>query len=103
MSIKEAVSVDEAINYLNELTKLDPYAMYALFRQSYVECNKALAEHETCQCSGNVATSGHWEYNVGPLGVLNGMFGIDENGYGAIMIEFVQDKPETLKFKKYCP
>ena len=38
------------------------------------------------------------EYYVGVLGLLNGMFDIDENGYGAIMM--VIEEGKIIKFKK---
>lgn len=84
-------SIDEAISVLNEIVRLDPTVLTELF--SYrVPCNKALADHETVQVG---AREGYWPdwlqrpYEVGLLGIINGIFGIDERGWGHIyaMIE----------------
>lgn len=57
------------------------------------ECNEKLAEHETIQIHLSNGV-----YRVGVLGLINGMFGIDENGYGAIMM--ILEDGVITKFKK---
>ena len=77
------VTVDAAIAYLNELVKLDPKAMHALVETRH-SCNQALADHPTAQ----VATSNGGLASVGLLGILNGLFGVDEDGWGPITANF---------------
>lgn len=75
------ITSDEAIAYLNELIELDRPAMAALIANR-VPCNLALAEHPSCQ----VATQ-HGGFQVGLIGVINGLFGVDEmdaRGWGPI-------------------
>lgn len=80
------VTPDDAITYLNELVKLDPKAMNALVETRH-PCNQALADHPTAQ----VATSNGGLASVGLLGILNGLFGVDEDGWGPITANFDND------------
>lgn len=74
-----SVTVDEAITLLNEAVQRDPDAIETLL-ESHVPCNALLAQHPTIQC---------WlvdrKPRVGLLGILNGLFGVDEYRYGPIM------------------
>ena len=76
------------IDFLNEVVKLDPYAVAELLTVK-VECNKALAEHPTIQV--HVASEDPNELTgltflrpgtsrVGILGILNGFCGVYEYG-----------------------
>jgi len=80
--VKDFVSLDETIAYLNELIKTDRVAMAALIANR-VPCNQALADHPTVQVNAQ-----HGGYLVGMLGILNGLFGIHENGRGPITFIF---------------
>ena len=83
------MTIDETIAYLNDLLKWDKKAISKLV-DTRVPCNDELADHPTCQ----VATIADGIYNkceVGLLGVLNGMFGVDENGRGHIAAEYDDD------------
>ena len=75
------ISVDQVIDYLNELLQIDRCAMGALV-SNRVPCNEAMADHESVQVLG--VNGGHI---VGMLGIINGMFGVDGNGYGQIIYE----------------
>lgn len=77
--LKESVTVDEAIALLNEALALDPEAMSNLLLRARVNCNKGLADHPTIQSGKDKGQN-----NVGLLGILNGMFGVDEDQCGAI-------------------
>ena len=73
------VTAEDAVALLNEAVKLDPEAMHALVA-SRVPCNDEFADHPTIQVldldrKGNKPV-------VGLLGILNGLFGIRENGQG---------------------
>ena len=86
------VTVEVAIEFLNELVKLDRGAIARLIDRR-VCCNDALAGHPTVQVGFS---------SVGPvvglLGILNGLFGIREDSYGHItalleedvLIEFIK-------------
>lgn len=77
------VSIDEAVTYLNDLIALDRQAMAALVANR-VPCNRALADHPTAQVAAQ-----HGGFQIGMLGVLNGLFGCDalENGYIVFVFE----------------
>ncbi|MCB9135143.1 MAG: hypothetical protein H6636_06940 [Anaerolineales bacterium] len=64
---------------MNILAEIDAPAIMNLIERR-VKCNERLAEHPTVQVE---AKDG--EYFVGFLGVLNGMFGVTEDGYGHIV------------------
>lgn len=96
MSIKQTVTIDEVITYLDELIALDKPAIVALLANR-VPCNEALANHETVQVS---AQYGGW--HVGLLGLINGLFGIDETNWGPICCEF-DDTDDLIRFKRTPP
>ena len=85
--VKEKVSIEETVNFLNELLKIDSIAITALFSMR-IGCNEALADHETVQ----VLVSNGTYFQVGIVGILNGLFGIDEYGWGHISIDYDDDK-----------
>lgn len=78
--LKESVTLQDAVDLLNGMLKADNHAT-ASFIASHVQCNEELANHPTIQATGY----GPCAPSVGPLGVLNGLFGIDENGWGGIV------------------
>jgi len=87
MPIKHAITLQDTINLLNEMLALDARATYRLI-SSRAACNKELGDHPTIQ----VLDIGE----VGLLGVLNGLFGVDEEDYGAIAAVF--DNGELIEF-----
>lgn len=89
---REQVSIDEVIELLNELIALDKPAIAAVLANR-VPCNEALAEHPTVQVS--TQNDG---YHVGLLGIINGMFGVDERGSGFICYEF--EDGNLIRFKR---
>ncbi len=68
-------TLEHALLILNQAVAADPAAMTALVR-ARVPCNDRLGQHSTIQCGK--------EPTVGLLGILNGIFGIREDGYGYI-------------------
>lgn len=78
MAIKELVTLEELIQFLNEIVALDPVAMRDLV-DARVPCNEAISKHPTVQVSARADF-----YQFGLLGVLNGLFGVASDGYGAI-------------------
>ena len=87
MSIKKSITLDETIEFLNGLIEIDSEAVGRLIT-ARVPCNEAMADHPTVQV-GDCRDG----FEVGFLGVLNGLFGIDENGWGGITMIFEADKP----------
>lgn len=78
MSIKESVTVGDVVEVLNRATKEDAGAIRALI-ENRVPCNKNLSDDPTIQVSDN---------SVGLLGIINGIFGINDEGWGTIAAEF---------------
>ena len=76
----KTVTLEHALEILNQAVAADSRAMTYLLA-SRVQCNHQLSDHPTIQCGkdhcGKVAT-------VGLLGILNGIFGKREDGYGHI-------------------
>ena len=94
MPIKQSIALQDTVSLLNEMLDLDAKATYRLisFR---VACNKDLGDHPTIQI---LDVEGQ-DY-VGLLGVLNGLFGVDEEDYGAIAA--VYDNGELMEFIIRC-
>lgn len=94
---RSSVTIDETIALLNELAQIDQDAMYALIEQR-VPCTDRLAYHETVQVKRQ--NGAHY---VGMLGILNGLFGVDDDGRGPITAYFefeANGKLKSLVFKK---
>ncbi|MDO8715320.1 MAG: hypothetical protein Q7J73_00660 [Dehalococcoidales bacterium] len=81
------------VKYLNELLEIDRDAISNLIA-SRVECNEKLSNHPTVQ----VGTREDGKYEVGLLGILNGLFSVDENEYGEIYMVVEDDKKTPVKF-----
>lgn len=90
--MKSVISVDETIDLLNEILNVDPEALNELIT-GRVSCNVGLADHPTVQ----VGLTGDG-FEVGMLGFLNGLFGVNNKGYGAIVMITVNDR--VVEFKK---
>jgi len=85
--LKDTISIDDAIKYLNSVMRSDPLAIRALMCIA-IPCNEALADHPSAQVRND------WEegYTVTLLGIINGLFGVDEDGWGAIAYRFDESK-----------
>ena len=82
------VSLDQCIAFLNEIIATDQGALRALMEYR-VPCNDALASHPTVQV---VAPEDDGEgYVVGLLGILNGLIGTDDDGFGFLCAVFSDD------------
>lgn len=90
--VEEKITIQETVDFLNELLKIDPATITALFSLR-VACNKKLANHETVQ----VGVISKQYYQVGMIGVLNGLFGIDDNGWGHIAADY--DDGRIIRFR----
>jgi hypothetical protein len=94
--IKETITIQDVCDLLNELLKKDPFCINSLIFQR-VFCNKAIANHPTVQVDqcGN-------QPRVGLIGIINGLFGIREDGMGALCAE-VNNDGELIVFKPTPP
>lgn len=74
--IRDKLTVEEAIAFLNELVAIDPKAMELLIEMR-APCNQTMLEHPTVQ-----VTDYHEDGvpRVGILGLLNGLFGTYDEG-----------------------
>lgn len=111
--IRQFVTIEDAIKVLNRAFEADPLAMDAL-RSAKVPCNDALANDPEIQvgiCNRRKeAVQETNYYGVGFLGVVNGLFGIDDRtGYGAIAMSYDVDCPsgcevdDGLRAGDKCP
>jgi hypothetical protein len=92
--IRENVTADDAINLLNELLRIDKKAVEKVVF-SRVECNEKVANHKSVQVGINEDDGG---YEIGLLGILNGIFGVDSCGYGVICVEMTAGS--IVRFRK---
>ncbi len=83
------------VDYLNDLLDHDRPAIAALV-VNRVPCNEELADHPTCQ-----AGQQHGGYYFGFLGVLNGLCGVDEMGFGPVIAVFDDPENEGEKVKRW--
>jgi hypothetical protein len=84
--IHETRSIQETIDFLNEILKLDP-KFDELLVEGRHPCNKAIADHPSIQVHVGFKSS----TTAGTLGVLNGLFGADDKGWGPITAVFEDD------------
>ena len=87
------IIVRRAIDVLNDCLRTDPDAINALM-QYEVPVNDALAGHPTVQVGMNLDS----RVVLRPLGLINGLFGIREDGYGHIVALVDKDG----KFIRFC-
>lgn len=77
-----------AVAVLNEALEADPLAVNALFRMR-VEVNHDLLEHRTIQCRDG---------SVSVLGLINGILGVQHDGYGYVASQHEDDHGDILRF-----
>ena len=93
---RESITIEDALEVLNRATKADPQAMRELVA-ARMPCNAALRDDPTIQVSG----SGSDDAEVGLLGIINGMFGIDEDGWGPLGA--VMNNGALIGFERVTP
>jgi len=80
MPLKQSVTPQEVVDFLNVLILQDPDAINTLF-VTRVPCNENLAKHPTLQVMpGSIKGT----YYCRVIGIINGIFGADEQGSGCI-------------------
>ena len=95
---EETFAIKDVIAMLNEIHQLDPELTANMVLHRF-PCNKEIRDHKTVQahCYGDASIENP---KVGLLGILNGLFGIDKNHFGAITAYFEKkDDGSLLGFK----
>jgi hypothetical protein len=85
------ITLKYTIDFLNSLIKIDQVGMTELFN-SRVNCNKDMAYHETVQV---IAKDD--EFKFGILGIINGLFGVDEKTKWGHIVAIFNDYNELLE------
>jgi hypothetical protein len=91
--IVRTTNTHEVVRILNEALATDVQAISALVA-ARVPCNEALADHPTIQVGTHDGVT-----KVGILGIINGFFGIGEDGYGAIEANLNQESGLIVEFR----
>jgi hypothetical protein len=95
MPIHTVVTFQHALDLLNEVVLLDPVAAHALIEHR-VPCNDGLAQHPTVQVAQGEEQG---TCVVGLLGILNGLFGTDSEGWGILAAVF-DEQGQLVRFER---
>lgn len=90
-TLKDKVTPAEVVDFLNELLRRDPGAMSALVRIQ-IECGQYIADHLTARAS-RLDDDSHC-FSV--LGILNGLFGLDDGWGQIVMVSQLSDNSYVL-------
>jgi hypothetical protein len=93
MPIKSSITIEEAVDFLNELRVTDAAAIQSLFSMR-TSCNEKMADHPTVQV-GTIGTSTY--YIVGLIGIINGLFGVDDDGIGRITVDYTDGQIDRFR------
>jgi len=91
-------TVEHAVKVLQRAFEADPDAISKLVRNR-VKCNCALSKDPSIQVAptGSDGILGGW--HVGLLGIINGIFGVDEESWGAIAAKYCDETNTLLGFE----
>jgi hypothetical protein len=87
--------ITQAVNVLNEALESDPIAMNQLINLR-VMCNENLARHPSIQVGKDNRYQHVWW--VGLFGIINGIFGVDDEGWGFIEAEINDADGMVVRF-----
>jgi hypothetical protein len=93
--LKQSITPQDVCDLLNEMLKLDYECTYGIATHRQ-QCNEAIASHPTIQVQ---QFKGDEFPKVGIVGILNGLFGIRDDGMGAICFDFDDESGKILCFK----
>jgi len=112
MPIADTITIEDALTVLNRMLAADPVATQKLV-QGRVPCSDALAEDPTVQVYStpiynikpgkmgrHVGEVVGQDHKVGLLGVINGMFGKDEDDWGPIAAVYDDDTGKLQRFTR---
>lgn len=98
------LEIDDVIDFLNDLVEKDEHFVRMLVR-TRVPCNQAIADHPTVQVGERSESSklllgdgAERPYEAGFLGVLNGLFGVDEKDWGFLYMAQEEGTGKVLRF-----
>ena len=104
-SLEPISAIDRAIAVLNEALAADPAAMAALMTME-TSCNEAMADHPSIQVGAYERETGTptlaGPYWVRPLGLINGLFGVDADRWGFIAMN-VDEHGRITEFLRTPP
>ena len=89
-------AVEHAIRVLNEALASGPDAMHQFIHMG-VPVHLSLAEHPSIQVGKSLIAPKDGDYVMHPLGLINGLFGVDDNEWGYIYMT-QSDAGEILSF-----
>jgi hypothetical protein len=90
--IKQSITPQDVVDLLNEFITLDKKSAIGLLSHEE-QCNDIIAAHPTIQVKYYYDD----DVRVTIIGFLNGLFGVREDGMGAICAEIYNN--ETIKFR----
>jgi len=93
--MKTTITLDQTLSILNGALEKDPVAISELFLKARVRCNEALADHPTIQVR-SIQVGLMTECSLGVLGLINGLFGVDERGWGPITMVVTDESPHSV-------
>lgn len=88
MTTRKSILLSAFIEGLNDFIRIDEPAVRAIMNYR-VPCNDTMANHPTIQVNA--------KHEVGMLGLLNGVIGVDQKGWGYLAME-IDDDGKILKF-----
>ncbi len=91
------VTACAVVEVLNRALKADPGAINELFDYR-VPCNEALTDDPTVQVRSGHGLAGQ-KGTVGVLGLINGLLGVDENGWGYVRAVYDNDQKQIVMFE----
>ena len=89
--MKESITLNEAVDFLNGLLLIDR-AMVTSLCFSRVPCNKAIEEHPNLQVHAN----GDGTCSIGLIGFLNGLFEVISIEKGGAITAILDDKDGSI-------
>lgn len=92
----ESITAQHAVKVLNEALKADPTAMNKLFF-TRVACTEELSQHPTIQVRGYETGNEPQPPNVGVLGLINGIFGVNDRNYGFVCMVLEDGKIDRFE------
>jgi len=97
--MKLDVSIEHVVEFLNEALKIDRIAISSLLTASVV-CNRDMSDHWSVQAW---EADENGDYHVRMIGVINGIFGVDEEGWGGIsaIVDTVGKSPDPGLIQKF--
>ena len=95
--MRYSVIIEQAIEVLNRLLEADRCAITELL-DLRVNCNEELGECLEAQ----TWKSEEGQYSIRPLGILNALFGVDENGCGRLASQYIMSvNKENFVLEKF--